>query len=70
MTLTLGSRTVVLRVGERTALVTGQVVALQVPAQLRDGRLFVPLRFVGEALGATVNWHQATNLITVDVVEG
>jgi len=70
VTLTLGSRTVVLRVGGRTALVTGQVVALQAPAQLRKDRVFVPLRFVGEALGATVNWDQATNLITVDAVEG
>ena len=33
---------------------------IDVPAKVKNGRTLVPLRFVGEALGATVN-YDATN---------
>jgi hypothetical protein len=37
---------------------------LDVPPEIRDGRTFVPLRFVGEALGADVFWDGATQQVT------
>ena len=56
VTLKTANRTVTLRVGQSQALVNGVKVPLQAPAQMRNGRVFVPLRFVGEALGAEVTW--------------
>ncbi len=40
--------------------VDGREVTSDVPAVNLDGRTMVPLRFVSEALGATVTWDQAT----------
>jgi len=40
--------------------VDGREVVSDVPAVNLDGRTMVPLRFVSEALGATVTWDQAT----------
>ena len=36
---------------------------LDVPMQIRDGRTLVPLRFLGEALSATVRWEAETRQI-------
>ena len=43
-----------LRIGSRTALVNGREVTLDVPATTMGGSTMVPLRFVGETLGADV----------------
>jgi len=50
-------RTVVLRLGARTAQVNGQTVTLDEPARLMNGRVMVPLRFVSESLGYPVYFH-------------
>ncbi len=44
-----------LRLGSSEASVNGQTRYLDVPAQARNGRTLVPLRFVSETLGATVS---------------
>ncbi|MFX4263706.1 ankyrin repeat domain-containing protein [Pelotomaculum propionicicum] len=36
----------------------GEPIVLDVPAKIIKSRTMVPLRFVGEAFGATVNWDQ------------
>lgn len=38
---------------------------LDVPAQIINGRTLVPLRFVSEALGATVNWDGTAKTVTI-----
>jgi len=38
---------------------------MDVPAQIIDGRTMVPLRFVSEFFGATVNFEQATRVIEI-----
>lgn len=60
-----GERTIQLPVGSQSALVNGEEVFLDVPAKVEEGRTLVPLRFVGEALGAEVNWDPA-KIITVN----
>ncbi|RYD07051.1 hypothetical protein N752_00280 [Desulforamulus aquiferis] len=42
--------------GSSAAVVNGSKVTLDVPAKVLDSRTLVPLRFVGEALGADVNY--------------
>jgi len=52
-------------IGSKTAYVDNKPQALDVPAVIKGGRTFVPLRFVGEAMGAKVDWDAAARKITV-----
>lgn len=45
-----------LPVGSNKALVNGQEKTFDAPAEIRDDRTYVPLRFVSEAMGAQVKW--------------
>ncbi len=45
-----------LTIGSKEAFVDGRRVELDTPAQLLNGRTFVPLRFIGETLGFQVAW--------------
>jgi len=42
---------------------------LDVPATMYKDRTFVPLRFVGEAFGGTVNWDGATKQVVITLPE-
>lgn len=46
--------------------VNGREIRTDVPPQLIDGRLMVPVRWVAEALGARVNWDGQKGLVTID----
>lgn len=54
-----GDKTVELTIGSTTAAVDGQAVTLDVPAVVAGGRTMVPLRFIGESLGAEVNYSES-----------
>lgn len=60
--------TVVLKIGSTTPTINGQVKQLDVPAKIVNGRTLAPLRFVGEAFGGTVEWNQASQLISITSV--
>ena len=47
---------IVLRTGDTSAVVDGKITTMNVPPAIRDGRTFVPLRFVSENMDATVSW--------------
>lgn len=51
--------TVWLQVGNRTARVNGEPVILDVAPRVADGRTLVPLRFLGNALGAEMSFDPA-----------
>lgn len=57
---------VTLVIGNTQATVNGQNVAMTVPAMAKEGRTFVPLRFVAENMGAVVQWLPTQKLITID----
>ena len=65
VTAVKGKTTIVLKLGDQYAYINGEKVLLEVKAQSINGRTMVPLRFVGEALGAEVLWDGATQ--TVDI---
>jgi iron complex transport system substrate-binding protein len=67
---TRDSITVRLVVNSRTAEVNGKEVALDTVARIVAGRVFVPLRFVGEALGASVNWDRAGSTASIALPGG
>lgn len=50
-----------------TSIVTSgdKRIFLDVPARLQKGRVYVPLRFVSEALGANVDWNSKKYLVTI-----
>lgn len=54
-----------LRLGDRQATVNGKTVLLDVPAMAIEGHTMVPLRFLGEALGAEVKWDNATRTVRI-----
>lgn len=57
--------TIQLAINNPNALVNGRNVVLEQPAQLVNGRTFVPLRFVAEATGAQVNWNGPLQLVSI-----
>jgi hypothetical protein len=60
-----GGTTVSLSIGATQAFVNGQAQFIDVPAMLIAGRTMVPLRFIGQALGAGVTWNAATSMVQV-----
>ncbi|HMD02443.1 MAG TPA: copper amine oxidase N-terminal domain-containing protein, partial [Candidatus Baltobacteraceae bacterium] len=63
---TAGNTEISLRVGSNQATVAGQTQYLDAPPIQIGGRVLVPLRFVSQALGATVNYdpNSATVYVT------
>lgn len=59
-----------MRLGQSTAILNGRTVTLDVPAQSIHGVTMVPLRFMGEALGAEINWDAATETINITMGGG
>ncbi|RXI96495.1 hypothetical protein DS745_22560 [Anaerobacillus alkaliphilus] len=65
VTLLKGDTTVTLTIGQNKALRNGQTLTLETPAQVIGGRTLLPLRFISEAFGATVDWNQATKVVSI-----
>ncbi len=60
-----GAQTVELTIGSRQARVSGAPRLLDVPAFTINGRTMVPLRFISESLGASVQWIEASQTILI-----
>ena len=58
-------RTVSLTIGSTQATVNGQPQILDVAPFLVGDRTLVPLRFVAQSLGASVNWNDSTSTVTI-----
>lgn len=55
------------RAGENIRIfVNGKEIYTDVPPQVIEGRTMVPLRAVGEALGADVRWDDTNNVVWID----
>ena len=60
-----GEQVVSLKAGSKTATVNGETKTMSTSAESRNGRTFVPVRFVAEAFGAEVKWYSASKTATV-----
>jgi len=60
-----GATVVQMQIGNRNATINGQAVRLDQPPLLYSGSTMVPLRFVGEALGAEVRWSELQNAVFI-----
>ena len=58
-------KSIQLPIGSLTATINGQTVKLDVPAKVIGGSTMVPLRFLSEALGATVSWDNASRTVII-----
>jgi uncharacterized repeat protein (TIGR02543 family) len=64
-TITLNGHSMVLWIGKTTALVDGSKATLDVAPLIINGRTYIPLRFVSEHLGGSVNWDDKTQTVTI-----
>jgi len=60
-----GGEEVKLTVGAGYALIGGKEAPLDVSAVIKEGRTLVPLRFIGESLGAAVSWDGKTKTVEI-----
>jgi len=58
-------KTVQIFIGATSGYVDGKITALDQAPLIINGRTMVPVRFVSEALGATVDWNPSTKEITI-----
>lgn len=65
---TRGDMQITLPIGSRTATINHRAVSLDVPAMTIGGSTMVPLRFVGEALGADVLWSSDSRTVSIDTL--
>lgn len=59
VTVKLKDKEVVLPIGKKNFQVNGENMQMDTEALLKEERTFVPIRFVSEALGATVRWEDS-----------
>lgn len=64
VTLSMDGTTLELKVGDKTLYVNGKPQVMDVAPLLRDGRVFLPARFVAEAFGFDVSWQDP--IIAID----
>lgn len=58
-------QTVVITENSTTAYINNRATELDVPAMIIDGRFVVPIRFVSEAFGATVEWQEYGKIVSI-----
>jgi hypothetical protein len=56
-----------LQIGSPSAYINGQRVSLDAPPFIESGRTLVPLRFIGEAFGAKVDWIAERSLAVISL---
>lgn len=65
VTVTRDDITVKLFIDSTKATVDGKEVTLEVPAAIVEGNTVVPVRFISEALKATVKWEEETKSVVI-----
>lgn len=65
ITIELDQTTIVLQIGNQTAFINGKAHLLDAAPMIVNSRTVVPIRFIAEALGATVEWVKETESILI-----
>ena len=65
VTITGNGVTILLTIGEETAMINGKEVKLDSPAFIENDRTYTPIRFIAEELGATVKWIEAKQKVVI-----
>ncbi|WP_162178014.1 stalk domain-containing protein [Ruminiclostridium cellobioparum] len=64
--ITKDNTTIKLKIGSKTAYVNGKAVTMLEAAQTINGRTMVPLRFVSENMGYSVQWNAESQEIVIN----
>ncbi len=64
-TITKNGVVIKIKIGSKTATIDGVNHTLDAPAAVKNGRTFVPIRFISEGLKSTVDWDNSTKTITI-----
>ncbi|AOT70149.1 stalk domain-containing protein [Geosporobacter ferrireducens] len=65
VTIMKGDRIATMTIGSKNLTVNGTVVPMDTAAMVKDGRTVLPIRYVAQALGAQIDWDEATRTVTV-----
>lgn len=65
VTAVLNDQTLVLQIGSSTATVNGETLDIDAPAIILNSRTLVPVRFISEGLGLTVDWDQTAAQVSL-----
>ena len=65
VTATKGDKKIVLIIDQMTAYVNNTPTTLDSPAVIVNSRTLVPIRFISEALGCTVDWNEKTQTVNI-----
>ena len=65
VTATKGETVVVLVIGDSSPTINGQIVTIDQPGLIVDGRTMAPLRFVAEAFGGIVVWDPIIEIAAI-----
>ena len=63
--ITKGDVEIIIYIGSDKAYVNGKEVMLDSPAFIENDRTYTPIRFISEELGATVEWNQEAQTVTI-----
>jgi Copper amine oxidase N-terminal domain./Protein of unknown function (DUF2762). len=59
-----------LTIGKDTMEVNGETKPIDTAPFIKDSRTFVPVRFIAEALGAKIEWDEATQQVIIKKIGG
>jgi len=63
--ITLKEKIIILNIGSKEATINGTSYTLLAPPEIKNGRTFVPVRFISEGLGAEVLWNAQYQEVTI-----
>lgn len=66
ITASNGDKMIWLKANTKLTKVNGESKTIEVPAQIRNGRTMVPLRFVSEAFDAVVDWKSDSRTVLIN----
>jgi len=64
-TLIKGDRVIQVQIKSKIMLINGAKVTMDVAPEIKDGRTMLPFRWIAQALGASVEWDEATKTVTM-----
>ena len=65
-----GPLPVIMSGSEISMTLNGKPIIAEVQPFIENGRTMVPVRFISEAFGASVDWNDALKLVTITAGEG
>ncbi len=67
--ITKGSKFITLFIGKNRAIVDNEEIQVDVSPEIKNGRTFVPIRFISEIFGADIKWDSESKKVTISYYE-